>query len=199
MNNNSKTLRTYEKISKEYAEINAVNDAVQLQRELFDSYLKKGTIYDFGCGTGRDVHAFSQMGYEAIGFDGSEAMLSVAKKMYPGHPFRQLDMLEPNWGIEDKPDGIWACASLLHFENDGFIRVFNRLAELLKNGGIMYFSVKVKSILSTEFIDGRFFQYYTREWLDDFIKTFRELDILRYEENENRSDCFSSYFLKKMK
>lgn len=198
MNHNKKTLETYKKIAKQYAKTNEKNDVVQFQREKFASFLQEGRmIYDFGCGTGRDVYAFNRMGYKAIGFDASEEMLSAAKEKYPNESFLRLNMLEKDWEIAEKPDAIWACASLLHFEKEDFINVFKKLMRLLKSDGYFYFSVKIKPTVSTEVVEGRFFQYYTKEWLDEFIQTFNELEILYYEENKRGSDCFSSYFLKK--
>src|SRR3546814_8872767 len=36
-------------------------------------------ILDFGCGPGRDLKAFSSLGHDAIGLDGTEAFVSMAR------------------------------------------------------------------------------------------------------------------------
>lgn len=198
MNKNKETLKTYEKIAKQYSELNASNETITQHQILFHSLLKKGIIYDFGCGTGRDVKYFSEIGYQVKGFDASESMLDIAKKNFPNNHFQKLDMLTKEWDIAERPNGIWACASLLHFNEKDFKEVFNKLVNLLNHNGILYFSLKLKSELSNEFVDGRFFQYYTKELLDNFISEFNELSLIHYEENKSKNDTFGSYFLKKI-
>lgn len=198
MSKNKKTLKTYETIAGEYAKINAFNETVQLQRELFHSFLKEGLIYDFGCGTGRDVAAFNEMGYETKGFDASHAMLKIAKSTFPNLYFEKFDMLSDECSIKEQPDGIWSCASLLHFDKKDFEIVFIKLVNLLKVNGFFYFSVKIRSEIKDEFVNGRFFQYYTKEFLDEFISKNNNLEVLHYEENQSKTDCFGSYFLRKI-
>lgn len=51
-------------------------------------------ILDLGCGTGHHVHAFNMAGYETIGMDNSQAMITRAKKQYPNYNFVLGDMLD---------------------------------------------------------------------------------------------------------
>lgn len=197
MKNNKETLKTYERIAQTYATLNADNETIRSHRERFNTYLNEGVVYDLGCGTGRDVYAFTQMGYKAFGFDGSEAMLAMAKQTYPHMYFEQLDMLESDWGLTTKADGIWSCASLLHFEVDDFKNVFSKIITQLKDDGVFYCSLKIKPSVSSDTVDGRFFQYYSKQWLDNFIESFTVLDVLHYEENSRGNDTFASYFIKK--
>ena len=37
------------------------------------------TILDFGCGPGRDLKAFKELGHEAIGLEGSQAFAEMAR------------------------------------------------------------------------------------------------------------------------
>lgn len=198
MNKNKLTLSTYNEISETYGEKNRLNDTVQMQQYQFAKYLQEGAIYDFGCGTGRDVNAFTQMGFETVGFDGSQAMLDTANRLYPGNRFHHFDMLTPEWDFATRPNGIWACASLLHFERNDFVSVFAQLVDLLDDNGLFYLSLKTRENLSSEITGGRFFQYYPKEWLDRFIDSYPELEILHCEQSDRNEDSFVSYYLRKL-
>ena len=45
------------------------------------------TLLDIGCGTGRHLHRLSEIGFDVCGVDGSQEMIEIAKKRYPGLPF----------------------------------------------------------------------------------------------------------------
>ena len=51
--------------------INALLDPLQIP--------KGARILDFGCGPGRDIKAFQELGHVAIGLDGSEAFCAMAR------------------------------------------------------------------------------------------------------------------------
>jgi 2-polyprenyl-3-methyl-5-hydroxy-6-metoxy-1,4-benzoquinol methylase len=44
--------------------------------------------------------------------------------------------------LQDRYDGIWCCASLLHVERDALPSVVGALRDALKPGGVMYVSFK---------------------------------------------------------
>ncbi|MBQ6389035.1 MAG: class I SAM-dependent methyltransferase [Mogibacterium sp.] len=109
-------------------------------RKKFASYLPyEATIIDMGCGSGRDVMAFSDMGHHVIGLDASEELVKLAR-----------ERLEINavvgdmsyWKARAPYDGIWCCASLIHLNGVEKKRFFNNLEYNLKPGGIIFISVK---------------------------------------------------------
>ena len=109
-------------------------------RQLFISHLpKQARIIDIGCGSGRDVKAFCDMGYRAVGLDASLAMAREAEKHLGIHVIVD-DMV--NWISEEPYDGIWCCASLLHLHRGEAYIFFNNLKYNLKKGGTIFISIK---------------------------------------------------------
>ncbi len=135
------------------------NADMQECRERFLHYLKPGRkILDAGCGSGRDVIAFKEAGYEVEAFDASAEICRIASKK-TGIEVRQ-QRFEDLRG-EDQYDGIWACASLLHLKPDDLSAVLKRLHNLLKPEGVLYASFKYG--FGEREKDGRYFHDLTEE------------------------------------
>jgi len=96
------------------------------------------TILDFGCGPGRDLKTFSDMGHRAIGLDGSARFAEMARA-YSGCEVWQQDflMLELPTGMFD---GIFANATLFHVPTQELPRVLEQLRAALKPGGVLFSS-----------------------------------------------------------
>ena len=95
-------------------------------------------ILDFGCGPGRDLVAFTALGHEAIGIDGSERFAQMARE-HSGCEVWQQDFLK----LELPPqhfDGVFANASLFHVPGQELPRVLRKLYATLKPGGVLFSS-----------------------------------------------------------
>lgn len=95
-------------------------------------------ILDFGCGPGRDLKIFRELGHEAIGLDGAERFVELARE-YSGcdvwcQDFLKLD-LPPEYF-----DGVFANASLFHVPSQELPRVLKELWATLKPGGVLFSS-----------------------------------------------------------
>src|SRR5277367_5479056 len=70
------------------------------------------TILDFGCGPGRDLKKFADLGHRAIGLEGAEEFARMARS------FSSCDVWQQDFLALDLPaehfDGIFANASLFH-------------------------------------------------------------------------------------
>ena len=109
-------------------------------QDSFLKYLEPGSlILDFGCGSGRDSRYFIQKGYKVEAIDGSEEMVRIATET-ARIPVKQ--MLFNELDEEDKYDGIFACASILHVPYDELPDIFARLKRALKDKGYLYVSFK---------------------------------------------------------
>lgn len=96
------------------------------------------TILDLGCGPGRDLQTFSQLGHVAIGLDGVERFVEMARAA-TGCEVWQQDFLR----LELPParfDGIFANASLFHVPSRELARVLGQLHAALKPGGVLFSS-----------------------------------------------------------
>ncbi|WP_303903442.1 class I SAM-dependent methyltransferase [Thiohalomonas denitrificans] len=98
-----------------------------------------GHILDAGCGSGRDARAVLELGYRVTAFDSAPTLAALATE-HLGQSVQVLRFEELSW--HDKFDGIWACASLLHVPRRELPNVFQRLANALKPGGVLYCSFK---------------------------------------------------------
>src|SRR5262249_7097392 len=95
------------------------------------------TILDFGCGPGRDLKAFTELGHIAIGLDGSACFAAMARDH--GHEVWQQNFLKLDLP-EDPVDGVVAHASLVHVTGQELPRVLLELRGALKPGGVLFSS-----------------------------------------------------------
>ena len=109
-------------------------------RKRFASYLpNEASVIDMGCGSGRDVMAFSDMGHDAVGLDAAKVLLKLAEERLEIKTIA-ADMSEY---ITASPyDGVWCCASLIHLDDEEKARFFRNLERNLKPGGALFISVK---------------------------------------------------------
>lgn len=96
------------------------------------------TILDFGCGPGRDLKAFTDLGHKAIGLEGAAPFVEMARS-YSGAQVWQQDFLKlslPN----EYFDGVFANAALFHVPTAALPRVLQELSAALKPGGVLFSS-----------------------------------------------------------
>jgi SAM-dependent methyltransferase len=96
------------------------------------------TILDFGCGPGRDLKAFIALGHRAIGLDGAERFVAMAREQ-TGCEVWQQDFLHLDLPNETF-DGVFANAVLFHVPSQALPRVLRQLHGTLKPGGVLFSS-----------------------------------------------------------
>jgi SAM-dependent methyltransferase len=96
------------------------------------------TILDFGCGPGRDLKTFTDLGHVAVGLDGSARFAAMARE-YSG-----CEVLVQDFLALDLPparfDGVFANAVLFHVPTRELPRVLGELRAALKPGGVLFSS-----------------------------------------------------------
>ncbi len=95
-------------------------------------------ILDFGCGPGRDLKTFRELGHTAIGLEGAAHFVAMARA-YSGCEVWHQDFLKlqlPKAFF----DGIFANASLFHIPSQELPRVLLDLNAALKAGGVLFSS-----------------------------------------------------------
>lgn len=96
------------------------------------------TILDLGCGPGRDLVAFTEMGHTAVGLDGADSFCALARK-HSG-----CEVLHQNFLELDLPsarfDGVFANASLFHVPTAELPEVLRRLHASLVPRGVLFCS-----------------------------------------------------------
>ncbi len=129
----------YRRNAKAYFDATLSVDMTPLYERFLRRLPEKASILDAGCGSGRDTLAFRRMGHEVVPFDASPELAALAEA-FLGSPVEVLRFQDMAW--EDRFDGAWACASLLHVPYDELPDVLLRLERALKPGGVLYASFK---------------------------------------------------------
>jgi SAM-dependent methyltransferase len=96
------------------------------------------SILDLGCGPGRDLNTFSDLGHKAIGLEGASRVAAMARR-YSGCVVWQQNLLAlelPTAAF----DGVFANAVLFHVPSAELPRVLLDLHATLKAGGVLFSS-----------------------------------------------------------
>ena len=94
-------------------------------------------ILDLGCGPGRDLQIFSDLGHSAVGLEGSARFAAMARGR--GHEVWEQNFLELHLP-ESRFDGVFANASLFHVPSQELPRVLLELRATLKPRGVLFSS-----------------------------------------------------------
>ena len=95
-------------------------------------------VLDFGCGPGRDLKAFAEMGHEPVGLDACPSFCAMARRLV-GCDVLQQDFLSLQLP-ESNFDGVFANASLFHVPRQELARVLSDLRNTLRPRGILFAS-----------------------------------------------------------
>jgi SAM-dependent methyltransferase len=95
-------------------------------------------ILDFGCGPGRDLKAFAELGHVAVGLEGAASFVAMARE-HSG-----CEVLHQDFLALDLPagrfDGVFANAALFHVPARELPRVLRELRAALKPRGVLFSS-----------------------------------------------------------
>ena len=95
-------------------------------------------ILDLGCGPGRDLKAFAELGHIAVGLEGSQRFAAMARE-YSGCEVLEQDFLGLDLP-EEGFDGVFANAVLFHIPSQELPRVLLELRTALKPRGVLFSS-----------------------------------------------------------
>lgn len=172
------TLDYYDKNSKSYYDewnnrfVNNYNFDVP---DIFLEYVKpNSSILDLGCGTGRDSLYFKEKGYKVTAVDGSKEMCKIASQVL-GNKVEQLEFLDIAY--KEEFDAVFACASLLHLNDEDLVMCLNKIVMALKDKGILYISFKYGEEI--RFKGERFFNDMTEEKFQKIYSQVPELEFVK--------------------
>ena len=169
----NKTLEYYNEKSDLFAE-----DTVDLEfSSIQDSFLKylepESLILDFGCGSGRDSRYFMSKCFNVEAIDGSKEMVKIASKV-TGLPVKQMmfNELDEN----ERYDGIFACASILHVPFKELPDIIARLKKAVKKNGYIYVSFKYGDYEG--YRNGRYFTDLNEERFNSLLEEVKGLTVI---------------------
>ena len=163
----------YESNAEHYAaETFSADMSEQYQR--FLPLLKKGAkILDVGSGSGRDACYFQKHGYQVTALEPSKNLCKEIRKVFSGEIICS-DI--QNYRPKERYDGIWACASLIHLQEEEILRFFEKIDLYLNDNGVVYVSGK-NGISTGEVEDGRFFLEFTEQLVEKILTVNEQLKL----------------------
>jgi len=134
------TLEHYNQSAEEFWEGTRNHDVRQNIRALlkYIESMPPFTILDFGCGPGRDLKVFAELGHIAVGLEGAAHFAAMARA-HSGCEVWQQDFLKLDLP-DNHFDGVFANAALFHVPSQELPRVLPELYASLKPGGVLFSS-----------------------------------------------------------
>ena len=126
-----------------------------------------------GSGSGRDVCYFQKQGYQATALEPSKNLCREIRKVFSGEIVcSDIQDYRP----AERYDGIWACASLIHLQEEEVLCFFKKIDMYLNDNGIVYASGK-SGISTGEVEDGRFFLEFTEQLVEKILTVNKQLQL----------------------
>ena len=134
------TLEHYNQCAEEFWQGTRDHDVGQNIRALLQYIegMPPFTILDFGCGPGRDLKVFAELGHIAVGLEGAAHFAAMARA-HSGCDVWQQDFLKLELP-EKYFDGVFANAALFHVPSQELPRVLLELHSTLKPDGVLFSS-----------------------------------------------------------
>ena len=136
----ARTLAHYERNAEAFWDGTRDHDVSQNRDALLGALgaRKRLHILDFGCGPGRDLMAFRDLGHVPVGLDGCAAFVQRARAQSGCEVIHQ-DFFELALG-DRQFDGVFANASLFHVPRELLSKVLAELTRVLVPGGVLFCS-----------------------------------------------------------
>src|ERR1700758_2592017 len=135
------------------------------------------TILDFGCGPGRDLKVFAELGHIAVGLEGAAQFAAMARA-HSGCEVWQQDFLKLDLP-DNYFDGVVANAALFHVPSQELSRVLLELRATLKPGGVL-FSSNPRGHNEEGWDGGRYGVYYDLETWRRYVSAAGFVELTHY-------------------
>ncbi len=157
----------------------------------FLKHFKGETILDLGCGSGRDSNYFRQLEYKVTSVDNNIYAKQFAKTEY-NIDVTLMDIESCSLGIYD---GIWACASLVHMNQQQVLKVLEQLKHNLADEGVMYISLKYgEGVIESS---NQLYYLYNENLKEDLTRLGYEVCDNKITRNDNPLNNWIEFILKR--
>lgn len=170
MNN---TLDYYHNNAQKFASGTLDVEFTETQDKFLSFLPEKSMILDFGCGSGRDTRYFLSKGYKVDAVDGSETLCKIATD---NTGIKVQQMLFSQLDENEKYDGIWACASVLHLTKEELKTVLSKMIRAVKPNGYIYISFKYGEFEG--YRSERYFTDFTENTFNSFLTAFLGIKLI---------------------
>ncbi len=116
---------------------------VDLQALVRRFFRAAGRTADIGCGSGREVAFLASNGFDAVGYDASDALLEQARARYPKLEFKAASLPELAGLPDSSFDNVLCETVIMHLPRGQIAPAVRRLMAVLKPNGILYLSWRV--------------------------------------------------------
>ena len=127
------TLQYYDQHAEDFWEGTRNHDVSQTSRRCCTIWTVNRL--DLGCGPGRDLKTFTELGHVAIGLEGSAHFAAIARGQ--GHEIWEQNFLKLDLP-KNRFDGVFANAALFHVPSLELPRVLLELRATLKPRGVLF-------------------------------------------------------------
>ena len=135
------------------------------------------TLLDFGCGPGRDLKVFAELGHRAVGLEGAPRFAEMAR-LHSGCEIWQQDFLKLDLPL-NYFDGVFANAVLFHVPSQELPSVLLQLHATLKMRGVL-FSSNPRGNNTEGWSAGRYGAYYDLETWRGFMSRAGFAELTHY-------------------
>jgi SAM-dependent methyltransferase len=133
-------------------------------------------ILDLGCGPGRDLKAFRDLGHAPVGLDGSRRFVEMAREA--GYEVWQQDLLALDLPAS-RFDGVFANAVLFHVPSQELPRVLSELHGTVKPRGVLFTS-NPRGRNDEGWNHGRYGAYYDFPTWREFLLSASFVELTHY-------------------
>lgn len=188
----------YEKHSKEYYESTVDLDPSPFLRP-FITFLNAGaSVFDVGCGSGRDLRWFAIRGYFPVGFELSPSLAELARH-HSLCPVLVGDFCSYDFSVH-KFDAVSLVGALVHVSSASFPTVLQSICQSLRQGGHVLITVKEgEGRYCAE--DGRIFTLWQQHEVEKIFHGlgFEILDFSRCRSQLRSDEYWLGYVLRQVK
>lgn len=162
-----RTLDFYTREAPVYAEFAAAAEDSRFLTTFVGMLSEGANVLDFGCGPAWAAHRFTQLGFQADGFDGSQGLADQAKERYgidvTVGPFEAFS-------AQDAYDGIWASFCLQHDTREAMPGHLSRLYDAMRPDTPIYVGLMEGEGFERDGHD-RLYTYYATAEISELIQT----------------------------
>ena len=127
-----------------------------------------------GSGSGRDACYFQKQGYQVTALEPSKNLGREIRKVFSGEIVcSDIQSYQPM----ERYDGIWACASLIHLQEEEVLCFFKKIDRYLNDNGIVYASGKKWNFHRRSGRRRRFFLEFTEQLVEKILTVNKQLKL----------------------
>lgn len=145
MEKSESTIDYYQNNSSDLAKSYESANVDSVQELITRTFQEKSKLLELGCGTGREISFLLNKGYDVLGTDASESMLTQALLYHPELDGRLTHLIMPSSiGLtQESFDGVYSVAMLMHLPKNDITASLNEIYKILKIGGHFLFSISL--------------------------------------------------------